>query len=155
MTSTTNAYTPAEAQAQYKAVTTFYEVTAAQTLGGVFSPPHHGPRNIPITVSALASGDTFTHFPIVESGTYALFIKSPAANVTATFLTGGAYSVEIATTPLTGSDLNGSGSDGYFTYGIKTTQPIDFNGGDPNPVAIQFTGPTSAEIKYIVTKLNG
>ncbi len=145
-----NAYTVTDAENQFKATNVIYEVQAVEDLKDVFSPAHHGPRNIPVGTVATDSHESFTHFPIVETGHYALYVASPdAGSLKAQFLTGGAYSVEISTEEIKGSDLGG-----IFVYGIKTHEEILFNGDDPNPVAIKFTGCAGQAISYIVIKLD-
>lgn len=56
-------------------------IVPASELADVFSPPHHGPRNVPIAVHDVDHGDNFTHFPIVNSGTYYLFLPHEAKEV--------------------------------------------------------------------------
>mgnify|MGYP001796990083 CR=1 FL=1 len=52
------------ASAQFSVPNATKTIASASELSDVFSPPHHGPPNVPIGVNNVDHGDNFTHFPI-------------------------------------------------------------------------------------------
>ena len=127
------------------------EIHAAAELSEVFSPPHHGPRNIPITVELLKGSDySYTHFPIVRSGRYAIYLETPDV------FEGMVYSgqnqntgtgTEIAT------DRTSTGRCKDFAEGFVSVGEIIFTQNDPQPVALRFSNKKHGgeKIRYIVS----
>ena len=121
----------------------------------VFSPPHHGPRNIPIAVT-IPKGHSFTHFPIVRTGKYAVFIGSGAPDVTVT----GFYYPGINQNTCTGTPIAINAVDTTkinnncqsFQAGSVSASEIIFSRDDPQPIAIGFKNSgDQLTIEYIVT----
>jgi hypothetical protein len=121
----------------------------------VFSPPYHGPRNIPIAV-IIPKGNSFTHFPIVRTGKYAIFIGSGTPDVTVTrFYYPGINQNTCTGTPIVIDDIDTTKINkncASFKAGYVSASKIIFTRDDPQPIAIGFdnTGDQSI-IEYIVT----
>ncbi|MEO1418680.1 MAG: hypothetical protein AAFW00_25600 [Bacteroidota bacterium] len=145
----------AVAAAQYSIPHAEHSIAAVSELSDVFSPPHHGPRNVPIWVENVDHGDNFTHFPIINSDTYYLFLPHEAeeAEVFDMHYHGPSqqepnyYPIELEA--LTPEELK----DTPFKQGFKTKSTVIFNQSDPQPIAIHFSVRSEADsftLKYIV-----
>lgn len=129
-------------------------IAPTSELSDVFSPPHHGPRNVPIVVDDVDHGDNFTHFPIVNSGFYYLFLphEPEAVEVYDMHYHGPSqrephyYPIELE--KIKKKHLEGSG----FEQGFVSKSPVIFNQGDPQPIAIHFSVKSNdaKPLKYIV-----
>ncbi len=130
-------------------------IVPASEHSDVFSPPHHGPRNVPIAVTNVDHGDNFTHFPIVNSGTYYLFLphEKEAVEVFDMHYNGPSqtspsyFPIDLEAIPP--SDLEGT----PFKQGFKSSSTIIFNQGDPQPIAIHFSVKSDDDgfaLQYIV-----
>lgn len=133
-------------------------IQAVQNIEDVFSPPHHGPMNIPIKASNIKPGENYTHFPIVTPGTYYLFLphREDDVEVTDMHYNGPSqqlnhegnryYPIELE--KLLPIDLRGT----PFKNGFKSKLPIVFNQGNPQPIAIHFETllKEANYLKYIV-----
>ncbi|MEM9547841.1 MAG: hypothetical protein AAGA77_17795 [Bacteroidota bacterium] len=135
------------------------QILAVSELPDVFAPPHHGPRNIPIGVTNVDHGDNFTHFPIVNSGTYYLFLphEAQAVEVFDMHYNGPSqqdpnyFPIELESIPE--ADLKGS----PFKQGFRTKSTVIFNQGDPQPIAIHFSVRSDEDnfkLQYIVVGVN-
>ncbi|MEO1516190.1 MAG: hypothetical protein AAFV95_14290 [Bacteroidota bacterium] len=130
-------------------------IHSVSELSDVFSPPHHGPRNVPIGVQGVDHGDNFTHFPIVTSGTYFLFLphEYQAVEVFDMHYHGpsqqGPSYFPIELESLSEEDLAGS----PFKQGFKTKSTVIFNQNSPQPIAIHFSVKSDEDeflLRYIV-----
>ncbi|MEL6968844.1 MAG: hypothetical protein AAFO02_01645 [Bacteroidota bacterium] len=116
-------------------------IAPTSELADVFSPPHHGPRNVPIHVPYVDHGDNFTHFPIINSGTYYLFLPHEAQEVEVFDMhyhgpsqqEPSYYPIELEA--LNQAELQGTG----FKQGFKTKSTVIFNQNSPQPIAIHFS----------------
>ena len=127
------------------------EIKAVSELSDVFSPPHHGPRDIPISVNLLEDSEySYVHFPIVRTGRYAIYLDTPGV------FGGLIYSgtnqdtgtgVEISTDPTSVGDCQN------FAEGFVSSGDIIFTQNDPQPVAIRLSNRRNSgqQIKYIVS----
>jgi len=140
---------------QYQVPNAAETIAPASELADVFIPPHHGPRNIPIQVARVDHGDNFTHFPIVTSGTYYLFLphEAEAVEVFDMHYNGPSqqgsqyYPIDLEAIPA--SALTNS----PFKQGFVPKSTIIFNQSDPQPIAIHFSVKSDADdflLKYIV-----
>ncbi|WP_075344642.1 hypothetical protein [Tenacibaculum agarivorans] len=134
-------------------------ISPVSELSDVFAPPHHGPRNVPIEVAKVDHGDNFTHFPIVNSGVYYLFLPHEAEDVEVFDMHYNGpsqhdphyYPIELEEIP--SKALSGS----PFKQGFKSKTTIIFNQSDPQPIAIHFSVRSDEDdfvLKYIVVKDN-
>lgn len=130
-------------------------IAPASELEDVFSPPHHGPRHIPISVADADHGDNFTHFPIVNGGVYYLFLPHEQSEVEVFDMhyNGPAQQepayMHIELDPIDAEALQGT----PFKQGFKSKSPIVFNQSDPQPIAIHFSvrsDETGFAFQYIV-----
>lgn len=112
--------------------------------------PHHGPRNIPITVE-LVGEYNYVHFPIVRTGRYAIYLDTPDV------FDGLIYSgtnqntktgTEISTEPI----IEELKDCKQFAQGV-VSERIIFTQNDPQPVAIRLKGKAGYTIRYIVSLL--
>lgn len=116
-------------------------IVPASELADVFSPPHHGPQNVPIHVDNNDHGDNFTHYPIVNSCISYIFLPHTKDEVRLfDFHYNGPsqkdpsfFPIELEALPE--EALEGSG----FQQGFKTTSTVIFNQGDPQPIAIHLS----------------
>ncbi|MEM6719017.1 MAG: hypothetical protein AAF611_06875 [Bacteroidota bacterium] len=137
-------------------------IIPASDLPDVFAPPHHGPRNVPIAVKDVDHGDNFTHFPIVNSGTYYLFLPHEAKAVEVFDMHYNGPSQQspsyfpIELTKIKEDDLAGTPfKQGYVTS--EKSSPVIFNQSDPQPIAIHFSVRSDEDdfkLKYIVVGVN-
>ncbi|MEM7039505.1 MAG: hypothetical protein AAF570_21200 [Bacteroidota bacterium] len=134
-------------------------ISPASELADVFSPPHHGPQNIPISVRDVDHGDNFTHFPIVNSCTSYLFLPYEARDVEVFDMHYNGPSQQSPTffpielKKIAKADLEGSG----FEQGYVTRSTVIFNQGDPQPIAIHFSVRSDEDdfqLRYIVVSEN-
>ncbi|MEM7243324.1 MAG: hypothetical protein AAF429_14160 [Pseudomonadota bacterium] len=120
-------------------------IQAVPNLEDVFAPPHHGPRNVPITVELVGDGTCYTHFPIVNTGRYAIYLDSDGA------FDGFIYGGQNQSTG-TGTPIGSSPTDsGDFAAGFVSDGEIIFANDDPSPIAIKLTGAAGTKLRYIVT----
>ena len=133
-------------------------IVPASELADVFSPPHHGPRNVPIAVHDVDHGDNFTHFPIVNSGTYYLFLPHEAKEVEVFDMHyHGPSQQDPAYFPIELEPIPSNQLDKPFKQGFKSKSTVIFNQADPQPIAIHFSVRTDEddfELKYIVAGIN-
>ena len=127
------------------------EIKAVSELSDVFSPPHHGPRDIPISVNLLEDSEySYVHFPIVRTGRYAIYLDTPGV------FEGLVYSgtnqntgtgTEISIEPTSVGDCHN------FAEGFVSSGEIIFTQNDPQPVAIRLSNRRNSgqQIKYIVS----
>ncbi|MEM6829460.1 MAG: hypothetical protein AAF551_03015 [Bacteroidota bacterium] len=129
-------------------------ISAVPDISNVFSPPHHGPRNVPVEVTNSGDGEKFTHFPIVNSGFYYVFLPDPADTVEVVRMNyhgpsqHSPHFYPIALEPVA-EDLSGT----PFKQGFKSKDVVIFNQSDPQPIAIHFNIKTVEphfSLKYIV-----
>ncbi|MEL6558442.1 MAG: hypothetical protein AAFQ94_09675 [Bacteroidota bacterium] len=131
------------------------EISPTSELDEVFAPPHHGPRNVPIEATPVDHGDNFTHFPIVNSGTYYLFLPHETESVEVFDMHYNGPSqrsphyphIELEELP------KGKVREGKFKQGFKSKHPVIFNQSDPQPIAIHFSVREDDEdfvLRYIV-----
>jgi hypothetical protein len=142
-------------------------ILTTQKISSVFSPPYHGPRNVPIcgkyrdeeeNAKNLPKGNNVTHFPIVAPRTYYLFLKQDTDEVQVEDMhyngpsqqlndEGNRY-LQIELTPIDKKDLKGS----PFKQGFHSESDIVFNQGDPQPIAIHFKTSSGniQQLDYIV-----
>ncbi|CAM1372110.1 hypothetical protein [Tenacibaculum xiamenense] len=132
-------------------------ITPVHDIEDVFAPPHHGPKNIPIHATPVDHGDNFTHFPIVNSGTYYLFLKEGENQIEVYDMHYNGPSQQnppyfhIELEELDSEQLKGS----PFKQAFKTTSTVIFNQSDPQPIAIHFSvKDEDVELKYIVVGVN-
>lgn len=127
-------------------------IQAVPKLSDVFSPPYHGPRNVPISVDLLLKSQSeysYVHFPIVRTGKYAIYLDT--AGVFEAFIYSGTNQntgtgVLIPTSPTSTTACT------EFVEGHVSTQDIIFTQNDPQPVAIKLKNAQhSKTIKYIVS----
>ena len=145
------------AQDQFKVKNATDCIEAVQQIEDVFSPPHHGPRNIPIKANNVLIGNNFTHFPIVTPAMYYLFVVEGPKEVEIVDMhyngpsqqlndEGNRYlPIELKKIPK--SDLKKPFKQGYYSE-----SEIVFNQSDPQPIAIHFETKTDKvkELNYIV-----
>ncbi|MEM6454765.1 MAG: hypothetical protein AAF772_06690 [Acidobacteriota bacterium] len=121
----------------------------------VFSPPHHGPRNIPITVH-LCEGSAFsyTHFPIVRTGRYAIYVDTPG--VFAGMVYGGTNQ-NTGTGTIIDFEPTSTGGCEAFAAGFVSAGEIIFTQDDPQPIALKFANGDHGgkSIRYIVSLFEG
>ncbi len=140
---------------QYAVRNAEQNIAPTSELADVFSPPHHGPRNVPIHVADVDHGDNFTHFPIINSGTYYLFLPHEAQEVEVFDMhyhgpsqqAPHYYPIELVA--LSPQELAGTG----FKQGFKTNSTVIFNQNSPQPIAIHFSVRSDHDdfvLKYIV-----
>jgi len=117
------------------------KINPASELSDVFSPPHHGPQNVPIHVLDVDHGDNFTHFPIINSGTYFLFLPHEAREVEVFDMHyHGPSQQEPSYYPIELEPLDKKYLDGTrFKQGFKTKSTVIFNQNSPQPIAIHFS----------------
>ena len=127
------------------------EIQAVADLSEVFAPPHHGPRNVPIAVKLLEGPDySYTHFPIVRTGRYAIYLKEAGVFV------GMVYSGQNQNTG-TGTEIpterTGTAECPHFAEGFVSVGEIIFTQNDPQPVALRFSNERygGQKIHYIVS----
>ena len=131
------------------------EIQAVSKLSDVFSPPHHGPRDIPVSVQLLEEGQySFVHFPIVRTGRYAIFLDTPGV-FDALFYNGSNQNTGTGTEISTGKIAVGDCES--FAEGFSSTGEIIFNQNDPQPVAIRLKNQGNAgnTIRFIVSLFKG
>ncbi|MEM0997583.1 MAG: hypothetical protein AAGN35_10905 [Bacteroidota bacterium] len=144
---------------QFKVKNAEISIAAASELEDVFSPPHHGPQNVPIWVETVDHGDNFTHYPIVNSCKSYIFLPHEADEVELfDFHYNGPsqkdpsyFPIELA--KIDRSKLRGSG----FKQGFETNSTVIFNQGDPQPIAIHFSVRAEEDafvLKYIVVSVD-
>jgi len=108
-------------------------ITAVRQLNDVFSPPHHGPRNIPITASNVVLGsENFTHFPIVYTSPYYIFVATEGVFVEEMIYgpPGNFMPIPVRPIPLPKSSP--------FFMAYESISCINFTINDPEPIAIHF-----------------
>lgn len=131
------------------------EIHAAQKLEDVFNPFHHGPLNIPISVTLLEEGEySYVHFPIVRTDRYAIYLDTPDV-FQAMIYSGCNQNTGTGTEIQTGkTSVEGCES---FAEGFVSVGEIIFTQNDPQPVAIQLLnrGHAGKKIKYIVSPFKG
>ena len=130
-------------------------ILAVSELSDVFSPPHHGPRNVPIGVTNTEHGDNFTHFPIINSGTYYLFLPHETQSVEVFDMHYNGPSQKSPTYfPIELEPLDVNYLDGTpFKQGFMTKSTVIFNQHSPQPIAIHFSVRSDEDnftLKYIV-----
>ncbi|MEM1204405.1 MAG: hypothetical protein AAGN66_14325 [Acidobacteriota bacterium] len=128
-------------------------IQAVPELDEVFSPPHHGPRNVPITVKLLKASKhkySYTHFPIVRTGRYAIYLDTAGA------FDGMVYSGTNQNTG-TGTPIptrrTNTGGCKCFEDAAISKDKIIFTQNDPQPVALRFSNKKHGgkKIRYIVS----
>lgn len=127
------------------------KILAVPELSDVFSPPHHGPRNIPIVVQLLEKTEySFVHFPIVRTGRYAIYLDTPG--VFKGFVYGGTNQ-DTGTGTEISTEITDTGGCQSFAEAFVSSEPIIFNNDDPQPIAIRLLnkGKEDKFIKYIVS----
>jgi hypothetical protein len=140
---------------QFNIVGAEEKIQAVPELSDVFSPPHHGPRSIPISVQLLENSEySYVHFPIVNTGRYAIYLDTPG--VFRGLIYGGTNQSTGTGTPI-GTEPTSIGDCQSFAEGFVSSGEIIFNGDDPQPVAIQLSnkGKGGQTIKYIVSPFAG
>jgi len=130
-------------------------IVPASELSDVFSPPHHGPQNIPIGVTNVDHGDNFCHFPIVNSGTYYLFLPHEVDAVEVFDLHyNGPSQQDPSYFPIEVEAMHASELAGTpFKQGFRTKSTVIFNQHSPQPIAIHFSVKSDDDdfvLKYIV-----
>lgn len=144
-------YTANIACQQFKIPGAGEEIQAVSELSNVFSPPHHGPRDIPISVQLLEGSEySYVHFPIVLTGRYAIYLDTPGvfeAMIYSGTNQDTGTGTEISTGPISVGDCQN------FAEGFVSTGEIIFTQNDPQPVAIRLLnkGNAGKKIKYIVS----
>jgi len=144
---------------QYSVPNAAETIVPASELPDVFAPPHHGPRNVPIHVADVDHGDNFTHYPIVNSGTYYLFLPHEKHEVEVFDMHyNGPSQQDPNYWPIELKQLHHKELDGTpFQQAFETTSTVIFNQGDPQPIAIHFSVKTDESdffLKYIVVGVN-
>jgi len=130
-------------------------ISPASEVSDVFSPPHHGPQNVPIHVVDVDHGDNFTHFPIINSDSYYLFLPHEVQEVEVFDMhyhgpsqqEPSYYPIELEA--LSKQDLAGT----PFKQGFKTKSTVIFNQNSPQPIAIHFSVKSDEDnfvLKFIV-----
>jgi len=131
------------------------EIHAVSKLSDVFSPPHHGPIAIPISVQLLEECEySYVHFPIVRTGRYAIYLDTPG--VFDTFIYSGSnQNTGTGTEISTGKTSLGDCKS--FAAGFVSNGEIIFTQNDPQPVAIRLKnqGNAGKTIRYIVSLFKG
>ena len=137
------------------------KIHAASKLSDVFSPPHHGPRDIPISVKLLEEGEcSYVHFPIVRTGRYAIYLDTPGV-FEAMIYSGTNQNTGTGTEIPTGQTSTGhckSVEDcKSFAEAYVSTCEIIFTQNDPQPVAVRLSnkGNAGKKIQYIVSLFEG
>lgn len=143
---------------QFQVTNATENILAVQDISEVFSPPYHGPINVPICARHVVIGDNYTHFPIVTPNTYYLFLTQGADEVKVVDMhyngpsqqlnsEGNRY-LQIELTPIDAKSLKGS----PFKQGFYSESEIVFNQSDPQPIAIHFETLSEdvKELDYIV-----
>lgn len=120
-------------------------IQAVADLPDVFAPPHHGPRNVPITVELVGNGTCYTHFPIVDTGKYAVFLDTE--NVFDGFIYGGQNQSSGTGTPIATEAIE----SGSLAAGFCSSGEIIFASDDPSPIAIKLKGTAGTTVRYIVS----
>ncbi|MEM9272938.1 MAG: hypothetical protein AAGA80_08245 [Cyanobacteria bacterium P01_F01_bin.143] len=126
-------------------------IQAVPQLSDVFSPPYHGPRDIPITVHLLKDGDySYVHFPIVRTGRYAIYLDT-AGVFDAMIYNGSNQNTGTGTEISTGQTSVGDCKQ--FAEAFVSTGEIIFNQNDPQPIAIRLRnqGDECPPTRYIVS----
>jgi len=123
-------------------------ITAVPEISDVFSPPHHGPKNIPIAATTVGPGDyneenpesNYTHFPIVNSGYYCLFLTNKTDHVKVQNMHyHGPSQQDPAYYPIALSSIPQQHlKETKFAQGFSTKSIVIFNQGDPQPIATHF-----------------
>lgn len=128
-------------------------ITAVSDLPDVFAPPHHGPRNVPISVQLSEEGYSYTHFPIVRTGQYAIYLDTPG--VFDGLIYGGTNQNTGTGTPIVTAPTD-LGDCPNFAAGFRSADPIIFNNDDPQPIAIRFNNAEAPgkTIRYIVSLMD-
>ena len=129
------------------------EIQAVPKLSDVFSPPHHGPRDIPISVQLLEEGEySFVHFPIVRTGRYAIFLDTPG--VFDAMIYSGSNQDTGTGTGISTEQIDVEGCES-FAQGFASTGEIIFTQNDPQPIAMRLlnSGNEGKTIHYIVSLL--
>ena len=134
-------------------------IVPASELEDVFSPPHHGPQNIPIHVQDVDHGDNFTHYPIVNSSISYIFLPHEERDVELfDFHYNGPSQQEPMYFPIELREISKSDLEGSpFKQGFVTKSTVIFNQSDPQPIAIHFSVRSDEDdfiLKYIVVSTN-
>ena len=130
-------------------------IISSSELSDVFAPPHHGPQNVPINVNDVDHGDNFTHYPIVNTGVYYLFLPHEVRSVEVFDMhyhgpsqqEPSYFPIELEALPV--QELNGS----PFKQAFRTSSNVIFNQNSPQPIAIHFSVRSDDDnfiLKYIV-----
>jgi len=138
-------------------------IFSAKKFGDVFSPPYHGPRNIPIVVN-LEAGDNYVHFPIVRTGYYAIYFDTvfkPNSDTDAdpdsvTLYYGGVnQNIDPSKEDITGTSISIKeahlGGCQAFKSGCVSTGEVVFVNDDPQPIAVRLNVSKNMTVKYIVS----
>lgn len=126
-----------------------------QNLAMYFPPPHHGPRNIPISVNLLEDSEySYVHFPIVRTGRYAIYLDTPGV-FEALIYSGSNQNTGTGTEIPT--DRVSVGDCQSFAEGFVSVGEIIFTQNDPQPVAIRLRNKEhrGKTIRYIVSLFQG
>lgn len=144
---------------QYVVKNAIESIEPASELEDVFAPPHHGPKNVPIGVNNVDHGDNFTHYPIINSGTYYVFLPHETKDVEVFDMHYNGPSQQspsyfpIELSPIDSKELSGT----PFKQGFMTKSTVIFNQSDPQPIAIHFSLRSDEDnfvLKYIVVGSN-
>jgi len=138
---------------QFDIVGAGQEIQAVSKLENVFSPPHHGPLEIPISVTLLEQGEySYVHFPIVRTGRYAIYLDTPDV-FNALIYSGRNQNTGTGTEIQAGKTSVGDCKS--FAEGFVSVGEIIFTQNSPQPIAIQLLnkGHAGKKIKYIVSLL--
>jgi len=130
------------------------EIKAVHELSDVFSPPHHGPRNIPISVQLLEDCEySYVHFPIVRTGRYAIYLETP--DIFEAMIYSGTNQNTGTGTEISTSQIS-TGDCKSFAEGFVSTGEIIFTQDDPQPIAIRLKNKEheGKTIRYIVSLFN-
>jgi len=111
------------------------------------SPPHHGPISIPFhVIRETPATAVYTHFPIVQTARYAVFVATPDVVVQQLHYPGRNQASGTGTVvPIAPVEAGPP-----FKVGYVTQEPIIFSKDDPEPIAIQFDVKDKEAIEYIV-----
>ena len=127
------------------------KIHAVPELSDVFAPPHHGPRDIPISVDLLTDSEySYVHFPIVRTGRYAIYLDTPG--VFEGLVYSGTNQNTGTGTPIS-TEPTSTGGCQSFAEGFVSSEEIIFTQNDPQPVAIRLLnrGNAGKKIQYIVS----
>jgi len=96
-------------------------------------------------VELVGDGTCYTHFPIVDTAKYAIYLDT--AGVFGGFIYGGQNQSTGTGTPIA-SEATAAGD---FSAAFQSVESVVFASDDPSPIAIKLNGAAGTTVRYIVS----